>query len=200
VAIAAEAGLRPLVVPQKQWQTHVDEMVQYNRIRAEVGFEPASPTVLLGVYVHEDPEIAERVGRRHMEQWTDSALRHYRFTDPDHLKGVKGYDYYNDMAAKFTAEGALDERAAHLERQLNGDVTEMRNYLTESHVWGTPDAVFEQIRERIGGIGGEEFVGVFKCGDMSYEVANDSLNLFARTVLPRLQELPTTAPVTASSR
>ncbi len=127
------------------------------------------------------------------------ALVYQAFTDPDHLKDVKGYDYYNDIAAKFTAEGVLDERAAHLQRQLNGDVSEMRNYLTESHVWGTPDDVFEQIRERIGGIGGEEIVGVFKCGDMSFDTANDSLNLFARTVMPRLQALPTTSPVTAAT-
>jgi alkanesulfonate monooxygenase SsuD/methylene tetrahydromethanopterin reductase-like flavin-dependent oxidoreductase (luciferase family) len=198
VAIAAEAGLRPLVVPQKEWRTHVDEMVEYNRIRAELGFEPASPSVLLGVYVHEDPDVAEEAGRRYMDQWTDSALRHYRLADPDHLRDVKGYDYYNDVAAKFTAEASLGERAAHLERQLSGDVGKMRSYLTDSHVWGTPDSVFEQIRERIGGIGGEEIVGVFKCGEMSYDVANDSLNLFARTVLPRLQALPTTPPVTSA--
>ncbi|MBI5088494.1 MAG: LLM class flavin-dependent oxidoreductase [Actinobacteria bacterium] len=203
VAIAAEAGLRPLVVPQKEWRTHVDEMVEYNRIRAELGFAPASPSVLLGVYVHEDPDVAEREGRRYMDEWTDSALRHYRFADTEHLKDVKGYEYYNDLAAKFTAEGALQERTAHLERQLSGDagdMSEMRSYLTDSHVWGTPDSVFEQIRERIGGIGGEEIVGVFKCGTMSYDVANDSLNLFARTVLPRLQALPATAPVTAAGR
>ena len=107
VAIAAENDLRPLVVPQKRWQVHVDEMIEYNRIRAEVGFGPASPVVLLGVYVHEDPEVAERVGRHHMEQWTDSALRHYQLANPEHLKDVKGYEYYNELAAKVTAEGTL---------------------------------------------------------------------------------------------
>ena len=202
IAIAAENGLRPLVVPQKQWQVHVDEMVEYNRIRAEVGFEPASPVVLLGVYVHEDAEVAERVGRHHMEQWTDSALRHYQFANPEHLKDVKGYEYYNDLAAKFTAAGTLEFRAAHLARQVSGDpgdVSELMAYLTESHVWGTPDSVFEQIRDRMEGIGGEEFVGVFKVGDMSYGVANDSINLFAQQVLPRLKQLPMTPPPTVTS-
>ena len=202
VAIAAENDLRPLVVPQKRWQVHVDEMIEYNRIRAEVGFGPASPVVLLGVYVHEDPEVAERLGRHHMEQWTDSALRHYQLANPEHLKDVKGYEYYNELAAKVTAEGTLGFRAAHLERQVSGDsadVGELRSYLTDSHVWGTPDAVYAEIRERMQGIGCEEFVGVFKCGDMSFDVATESMNLFARTVLPRLQELPIASPPTASS-
>ena len=35
--IAAENGLRPLVIPQKQWETHVAEMEDYNRIRLEQG-------------------------------------------------------------------------------------------------------------------------------------------------------------------
>ena len=43
VAIAAEDGLRPLVVPQKQWQPHIDEMVQYNRIRAEAASNRRAP-------------------------------------------------------------------------------------------------------------------------------------------------------------
>jgi alkanesulfonate monooxygenase SsuD/methylene tetrahydromethanopterin reductase-like flavin-dependent oxidoreductase (luciferase family) len=197
VSIAAENGLRPLVVPQKQWHMHVEEMVQYNRIRAEVGLDPAGPAVMLGVYVHEDPDVAERVGRLHMDHWTDSALRHY-FPDPELLKDVKGYEQFNERAAKFAEERALGERAAHLERQLSGNFDELRRYLTDAHVWGTPDSVFEQLRERMHGIGGEEFVGVFKVGNMSYEVANESLNLFAERVLPRVKELETAAPPTVS--
>jgi alkanesulfonate monooxygenase SsuD/methylene tetrahydromethanopterin reductase-like flavin-dependent oxidoreductase (luciferase family) len=196
VAVAAENDLRPLVVPQKHWQVHVEEMREYNRIRAEVGFAPVRPVVMLGIYVHEDAEEAERVGRLHMAQWTDAAIRHYGLAHPEHFENVKGYEHYNEIAAKHVKDSALDFRTSHLERQTSGDATglsELSEYLTESHVCGTPDTVLEQLRERAGGIDAEEVVGVFRAGNMAYDVANDSMNLFARTVLPRLQALSVTA-------
>ena len=207
VAMAAENDLRPLVDARRsEWQVHVDEMERvqphpHGRRSASV---PPSPVVLLAVYVARGSggRRATRAPPHGAREYADSARRHYQLANPEHLPDVKGYEYYNELAAKVTAEGTLGFRAAHLERQVSGDradVGELRSYLTDSHVWGTPDAVYAEIRERMQGIGCEEFVGVFKCGDMSFDVATESMNLFARTVLPRLQELPIAAPPTASS-
>ena len=60
VAVAADNGLKPLVIPQKEWSTHVEEMREYNRIMLSKGFDPGQPTVLLAVYVDEDPGKAAR--------------------------------------------------------------------------------------------------------------------------------------------
>ena len=62
VAVAADNGLKPLVIPQKEWLTHVEEMREYNRIMLSKGFDPGQPTVLLAVYVDEDPGKAASSG------------------------------------------------------------------------------------------------------------------------------------------
>lgn len=55
---------------------------------------------------------------------------------------------------------------------------------------GTPDQVFEQIREfhrAVGGFG--NLLAMMQGGDLSHEETNDSLRLFAKEVFPRLKEL-----------
>jgi alkanesulfonate monooxygenase SsuD/methylene tetrahydromethanopterin reductase-like flavin-dependent oxidoreductase (luciferase family) len=64
---------------------------------------------------------------------------------------------------------------------------------------GTPDQVFEQLREfndYVGGIG--HLLAMMHGGDLSHAEATDSLKLFSREVLPRLKELP--APQRESAR
>jgi hypothetical protein len=202
VPVAAENNLKPLVIPQKEWQVHVGEMEVYNQIRADMGWEPAQPVVLTACYVHEDADVAEEVGRLHVTEYADSARRHYQFDNPEHLIGVKGYEYYDDLAAKFAQanQDKIQARMALMLQRKEGLGSELMKQFTESHVWGTPDSVFEQIRDRMIGVGGKEYVGVFKFGSMSYDVANSSLNLFAEKVLPRLKERETpTARVVASA-
>jgi len=60
---------------------------------------------------------------------------------------------------------------------------------------GTPDQVFNQLREfyhRVGGFG--HLLAMMHGGDLSHADATDSMKLFAREVLPRLQELPPPDP------
>ena len=112
VAVAAENGLKPLVIPQKQWQTHVAEMREYNRITMAMGRPAAAqPVVLLAVYVDEDPVRAAELGHQYALEYADSARRHYRMDDPAHLANVKGYEYYSDAARKF-ADAGVGQTAA----------------------------------------------------------------------------------------
>lgn len=56
---------------------------------------------------------------------------------------------------------------------------------------GTPDQVFEQLREfndYVGGCG--HLLAMMQGGDLSHQEATRSLKLFAREVMPRLRELP----------
>jgi alkanesulfonate monooxygenase SsuD/methylene tetrahydromethanopterin reductase-like flavin-dependent oxidoreductase (luciferase family) len=61
---------------------------------------------------------------------------------------------------------------------------------------GTPDQVFEQIREfynHVGGFG--HLLAMMHGGALSHADATDSMKLFAREVMPRLKELPPPEPV-----
>lgn len=56
---------------------------------------------------------------------------------------------------------------------------------------GTPDQVFEQIKDfyhYVGGFG--SLLAMMQGGDLSHEDTKDSMRLFANEVLPRLKELP----------
>ncbi len=206
VAVAAENGLKPLVIPQKQWQTHVEEMREYNRIMESRGRAPGQPVVLLAVYVDADAGRAAELGHKYAVEYADSARRHYRIDDPQHLAGVKGYEYYNDTARKFADAGLArpDGRAELLEAAKHTDLKslsteELFGVFVDSHVWGTPESVFEQLQERLRGVGAERFVGVFKFGSMSVAEAEASIRLFAAKVLPGLHAMPAPEPITPSS-
>jgi alkanesulfonate monooxygenase SsuD/methylene tetrahydromethanopterin reductase-like flavin-dependent oxidoreductase (luciferase family) len=202
VAVAADNGLKPLVIPQKEWSTHVEEMREYNRIMLSKGFDPGQPTVLLAVYVDDDPGQAQELGHRYVVEYADSARRHYRLDDPAHLAGVTGYDHYSETARKFAEAhpDKLDRRARMLELAKTVDLKglpteELSAVFVNSHVWGTPDQVTEQLKERLRGVGAQQFVAVFKFGSMSRREAESSIRLFARTVLPEIQAMPIPGPV-----
>jgi alkanesulfonate monooxygenase SsuD/methylene tetrahydromethanopterin reductase-like flavin-dependent oxidoreductase (luciferase family) len=214
-ANAAEHGLNPLIIPQSDWASQVELLEGYNRIRMERGFGPSKPIVLLATYVHEDPEVAERVGRLHALQYGDSAGRHYGYglTPAEQLERMKIVPRYDEITGSQTTRQFADEhqdaadrvRRVFAERMAesdSGDGTpspaQMRQLMAQQfasvHVWGTPDQVYEKIEARMIGLGASEYCGVFKFGDMSLDVAEQSLRLFAREVLPRLHALETPPP------
>lgn len=207
VAVAAENGLLPLITPQKRWEVHVKEIEDYNRIRMANGFEPGQPVVPFSVYCSEDEDEANTVGLEHIRQYADSARRHYRLDDPTHLVDVKGYDYYNETARQWVKDhpDAMKEQAALAEAlqsgQLSSDAVReaAMNHLVDLHVWGTPEQVLEQIKDRMTGVGGREFLGIFKFGDMPLERAESNIRLFAQRVLPALKEFKTPPPLVPAS-
>jgi alkanesulfonate monooxygenase SsuD/methylene tetrahydromethanopterin reductase-like flavin-dependent oxidoreductase (luciferase family) len=96
--VAAHEGCKPLFIPQRLWPEHVRELGEYNRIRIEEhGWEPMRPTVVCWVYCAEDAAQAEEEARIYLPEYGDSAQRHYQFLG-EHLQGLKGYEYYAQMA------------------------------------------------------------------------------------------------------
>lgn len=72
---------------------------------------------------------------------------------------------------------------------------ELFGVFVDSHVWGTPDSVREQLQDRLRGVGAEQFVGVFKFGSMSLAEAESSIRLFGGKVLPALHDMATPPPI-----
>jgi alkanesulfonate monooxygenase SsuD/methylene tetrahydromethanopterin reductase-like flavin-dependent oxidoreductase (luciferase family) len=131
--VAAREGCKPLFIPQRLWEEHVRELGEYNRIRTEEhGWQPERPTVVCWVYCAEDAAQAEEEARQYLPEYGDSALRHYQFLG-EHLQGLKGYEYYAQMAK---LRAALPEG------------TDMAGIYLQNNVWGTPEACIEKL-ERI---------------------------------------------------
>ena len=70
-----------------------------------------------------------------------------------------------------------------------GGVDARTEFFLNLQVWGTPEQCYEKILEIRSLTGAAAYNGVFAYAGMPYEDAEQSMRLFARDVLPRLQAL-----------
>ena len=179
--VAAHEGCKPLFIPQRLFEDHVVELGEYNRIRVhEHGWEPQRPTVVCWVYCHDDATQAEEGARRYLTEYGDSAMRHYQLLGA-HLQGLKGYEYYADLAkARASMPEGTDTAAIYL----------------QNNVWGTPAQCLEKLEQINNLMGADEFVAVFSYGSMPVDKAEASMRLFAEKVLPKARSFaPAAIPV-----
>ena len=174
VPIAAELGLKPLVIPQRSWAEYAGEMETFAKIRASGGWGPAQP--ILAVYAHcaETERAGEEAAARYMREYSSSGIRHYEITS-NHFAGIKGYEFY----AQGAQLGALGEEYFY-------------RAFFDNHVWGTPEqciakaeAILTAIQPRP-----SQLVFILKYGSMSLEEARRSMRLFAKEVLPAIHAMP----------
>ena len=100
-----------------------------------------------------------------------SAIHHYELDEPEHFKEVGGYDHYAEAAYRIR-DGGAGSRHTH----------------SHTQIWGTPEMCLEAIREIQGKTHPEEMYGVFKFGAMPLEKSIESMNLFAKEVLPEIHK------------
>jgi alkanesulfonate monooxygenase SsuD/methylene tetrahydromethanopterin reductase-like flavin-dependent oxidoreductase (luciferase family) len=183
--VAAHEGIKPLFIPQRSWEEHRGELAEYNRIRVEEhGWEPERPTAVCWVYCAETDAEAEDGARRYMAEYGDSALRHYQFLG-EHLQGLKGYEYYGQMAK--------------LRAQMPADMRPEDVYL-RNHVWGSPKSCIEKMENINNQMGTDDFVAIFSYGSMAVDKAEKSMRLFSEKVLPAAKALPLAAVPTLVAR
>ena len=182
--VAAHENCKPLFIPQRLWEDHKRELGEYNRIRVEEHcWAPERPTVVCWVYCAETDAEAEAGARQYITEYGDSAMRHYQFLG-DHLQGLKGYEYYAQMAKMRAAmpEGA-DTAAIYL----------------QNNIWGSPATCLEKLKRVNDMMGADEFVAVFSYGSMPVEKAEKNMRLFAEKVLPATQSFaPAPVPTLVS--
>jgi alkanesulfonate monooxygenase SsuD/methylene tetrahydromethanopterin reductase-like flavin-dependent oxidoreductase (luciferase family) len=178
--VAAHEGCKPLFIPQRLMEDHRQELAEYNRIRVEEhGWKPERPTIVCWVYCAGTDAEAEAGARQYLAEYADSALRHYQLLG-EHLQGLKGYEYYAQMAKVRAAARSEGEDVASIYLQNN--------------IWGSPKSCLEKLRALSDMMGADEFVAVFSYGAMPVEKAEASMRLFAREVLPATQAFPLRDP------
>ena len=174
IPIAAEEGLKPLVIPQKPLEKYVEDLDEFARIRGESGHEGARPIVALAVYVARDEETARQGGLKYFTEYADAAIRSYELHSR-HFAATKGYEAYAQRAD------------AVLDREMMAK--EMGQWWFENHVWGTPEQAIEKIHRVVDLLHPEEIVILPRVGDTPFEAAKESLRLFAEEVLPAVHEI-----------
>ena len=110
-----------------------------------------------------------------------TVMDHYEFKR-DHLKDIKGYEYYGKVTekiVKYGDDGVMD-------------------FFINLQVWGTPEQCYQKIMDINERTGNDSYIGVFSYAGMPYEEAERSMRLFAAKVMPALKEFK--PPVHASGR
>ena len=130
------------------------------------------PHVMLTEFVvcGNDLEQCEADARQYQGKFVESNFHHYEFLG-DHFKSVKGYDSYQQKAEIARATG--------IEGAVEG--------FMKAASWGTPDKILRGLEERRNLLGNFELNVAFRFGGTPYGVAERSLKLFAKEVLPVLK-------------
>jgi alkanesulfonate monooxygenase SsuD/methylene tetrahydromethanopterin reductase-like flavin-dependent oxidoreductase (luciferase family) len=173
IPVAAEAGLKPLFIPQTTWAEYAQQVRHFADLRAGHGFPPARPTICCWVYCAPTEEEAAEGARRYIPEYADSAMRHYEIA-AGHFAETKGYEHYAANSARIRDVGG-------------SDMGEM--YLT-NQVWGTPEQCIAKLEQINALMGPDHFVAVMKYGSMPLDRAEASMRLFAQEVLPVAQAMP----------
>jgi hypothetical protein len=122
------------------------------------------------------PDLAEAedLSRRHMRSFVQSNVEHYELMS-DHFSTVKGYDAYAQKSEIVRKTG------------LDG----MTEGFMKAAVWGPPDRILRMLEERRGVVGDFELATSFRFGGIQLEVAEKSMRLYAKEVLPVIQSWQT---------
>ncbi len=173
VPIMAELGVGMLIIPQKPWSEVAKELDAYRTVYRQVNGEDAPPPICAGwTFCDRDGDRARAMARRYVGGYFQSVLEHYQFAG-DHLKTMKGYEYYGKFSEKietYGADGVID-------------------FFVDLQVAGTPEQCCEKILDIRRRVGNDHFVGVFSYAGLPYDEAERNIRLFAKEVMPALQRL-----------
>jgi alkanesulfonate monooxygenase SsuD/methylene tetrahydromethanopterin reductase-like flavin-dependent oxidoreductase (luciferase family) len=168
-AIMARMGVGLLIIPQKPWQVHRQELADYRAVYQD----PPPPYCAGWTFVDESADRAEELARRYIGAYWDSVVRHYEF-DRDHLKHTPGYEFHGQMYDRLTEPGGAER---------------MTEFFLGIQVWGTPEQVIDKIVTIQDHTYCDGYMAVCSYAGMPADEAERNLRLFASDVMPALQAM-----------
>jgi alkanesulfonate monooxygenase SsuD/methylene tetrahydromethanopterin reductase-like flavin-dependent oxidoreductase (luciferase family) len=134
---------------------------------------PAPPIALnMNMYCHADAETARERALTYIQRFFGSNVSHYEFMGT-HFRDIKGYERYDETAARF--------RAAGLEGAANA--------YAACALAGTPDQIAARLAGIVQTLGPFELTVLPSFGAMPYDQAEASLELFAKEVMPAARDM-----------
>ncbi len=151
----------------------VPTFVRYRELYEAEHAEVAPPVSLaVGMYCHEDDELARERQEQFVHRFFLSNVDHYEMAG-EHFASTRGYERYAESAALLREVGL--EKAA-------------KDYAATT-LWGNPERILGQIETIRDVVGDFELSLTVAFGGMPYDQARQSLDLFAREVLPKARGL-----------
>ena len=171
VLSAARLGAHIIMFADRPWEMRMPGIERGRALHREYhGTEP--PNLLLTEFAicGTDLEQCEEEARQYQGKFVESNFYHYEFLG-DHFKSIKGYNAYQEKAEI--------ARSAGLEGAVEG--------FMKAASWGTPDKILRGLEERREIVGDFELNVAFRFGGIPLPIAERSLKLFAKEVLPVLK-------------
>jgi alkanesulfonate monooxygenase SsuD/methylene tetrahydromethanopterin reductase-like flavin-dependent oxidoreductase (luciferase family) len=173
LAYMAQLDLLPIILPNQSWDQARVDIVTANQQRVERGLKPGRPVTVMFTYCAEsDAKADEEVGP-YMANQNFSGASHYQF-GADHWKDLPGYE---DNALRARAL-TLDPSAVNAIPLASKDV---------GFLCGSPVTIIEKLRAGNRYIAPDELVAIISFGGMPRDLAERSMRLLAREVLPVVQ-------------
>ena len=166
--IVANLGLGMLIIPQKPMDLILaDVKTHADAYRLRWNEDPPAPIVSLCVYCDTDETQVDAIQRAWVRRQAENVVRHYELGG-SHFATTKGYESYagdSDTVARQLVDLQIDLQ-----------------------ICGTPDQCAEHLLQLSREIGTDHFVGVFHFAGMPAEQSERSIRLFAKEVLPTIQQ------------
>ena len=171
VLSAAKLGAHIVMFADRPWEMRMPGIERGRALHREFhGTEPPALMLTEFVICGDDLEQCEAEARQYQGKFVESNFYHYEFLG-DHFRTVQGYDAYQQKAEI--------ARSAGLEGAVEG--------FMKAASWGTPDKILRGLEERRALLGEFEWNISFRFGGTPMDVAERSLKLFAKEVLPVLK-------------
>lgn len=170
---AAELGMGQMFVTGSTIDEMAVGVAKFNAIRAQKDLAPNQPTTMMYLHCSKDKAELEK-GYRYAAEQVWAARNHYAVWNAEDFSGVAGYEDY----AKSFRQGKT--------------FTEERTKLADDgHLIGTPDELIAKIKRTQEKISLEYLIVHPAHGSKPGAEARASLELFAKEVLPEVQNMAT---------
>ena len=169
LASAARLGARMVMFADRPWHLRMPAILKYRELFQQNHARTAPPELIADFCVcsaTDDEELA----RRHLGSFVESNIHHYELMG-EHFSQVKGYNAY--------AEKSAIVRGAGVDGMIDG--------FMKAAVWGSPDKILRGLEDRRATMGQLELATSFRFGGIPYALAESSMRLFAKEVLPVLK-------------
>jgi len=172
----AELGLGMMFTGGKAPEGMREDIISFNSARLAAGREPVKPIVVQFTLCTDSRTQAE-TGEASFNRLSEEISWHYKLGDASQFEGVKGYESYLKQAK----EGGGKTRSAF------GRVDKLV-------LSGNPGELTARLEPPLKSLGAQEVQFHFLYADIPLDLAENSMRLFAKEVMPMIKELE--APLT----
>jgi alkanesulfonate monooxygenase SsuD/methylene tetrahydromethanopterin reductase-like flavin-dependent oxidoreductase (luciferase family) len=183
VEAAARLKARMVMFADRPWPMRLPQIERHRALFRQFHGEEAPPFLIADFCLCTPTNDGiDDLARRHMGSFVDSNLEHYELLS-GHFSRIKGYDAYAKKAEMAKEAGRDGIVAGFL----------------KAAVYGTPDRILRALEERRAAVGEFELCTSFRFGGTPYKLAEQSMRLYAKEILPVLKSWKAGAPKVADA-